>query len=161
METDFSYGVDPSVATQIDPGAAAGLAMLAGGMALFVLFFAIIMYVYFAICLMKIAKKTNTDNAWLAWIPIANLVLMIKIAQKPMWWLALFLLMFIPVVGAIAMMVIMVLLWMEISEKVGKEKWLGILWIIPIANLVLPGYLAFSKSEGGSKPSVAPENSAE
>jgi len=139
-----SYGIHTPATSSMG---VSSLLLLFGGMFIFLLVFVIAVYVYFAFCLMKMAQKTNTENAWMAWIPIANLVLMIQIARKPMWWLALFLLPIIPVVGAIATLIIVVILWMEIAGRLGKEKWLGILMIVPIANLILPGYLAFSKSE--------------
>lgn len=96
-------------------------------------------YAYLAVCLMKIAQKTNTPNGWLAWIPIANIFLMLQIAGRSMWWIILF---FIPIVS----LVISIIIWMDICEKTGKERWLGILMIVPLANIILPGYLAFSKS---------------
>ena len=94
-------------------------------------------YVYLAFCLQTIANKTNTEHGWLAWIPIANVYLMCKIAEKPWWWLLLCL---IPIVN----IVIMVILWMGIAQARDKKGWLGILMIIPIANFVVLGYLAFS-----------------
>lgn len=42
----------------------------------------ILIYIYFAYTLMIIANKTNTENLWYAWIPIVNLYLMCKIADK-------------------------------------------------------------------------------
>lgn len=42
----------------------------------------ILIYIYFAYTLMIIANKTNTENSWYAWIPIVNLYLMCKIADK-------------------------------------------------------------------------------
>ena len=42
------------------------------------------LYVYISYSLYAIAKKTNTPNAWLAWIPVANLFLMLMIAKKPL-----------------------------------------------------------------------------
>lgn len=42
----------------------------AGGLLLIYWVFAIAAYVYFAVVLQTIAKKTNTENAWFAWIPI-------------------------------------------------------------------------------------------
>ncbi len=71
----------------VPAAAAGGMAMLAGGMFLFVLLFVLAIYVLMAISLMKIANRTGTPNAWLAWIPIMNLVLMLQIADRPMWWL--------------------------------------------------------------------------
>ena len=55
-------------------------------MVIFVMIFAIIgLYIYTSFALMAIAKKTKTEPAWLAWIPIANFVLISKIA-KMHWW---------------------------------------------------------------------------
>lgn len=98
---------------------------------------------------MKIAKKTNTENGWFAWIPILNLILMIQCAKKPMWWIVMF---FIP----IANIVFMIMLWMAIAEAVKKPSWWGIMMIIPVMNVIAPGYLAFSKMEGESSNSVNP-----
>src|ERR1019366_2738258 len=47
-------------------------------------------YIYGALAFQTIAKKTNTENDWLAWIPIANIILMLNIAKKPLWWIVLF-----------------------------------------------------------------------
>jgi hypothetical protein len=100
----------------------------------------IVFYVYFAICLQVLAKKTDTPNGWLAWIPVANIFLMIQIAQKPLWW---FILLLIPIVN----IVIGVILWMKIAERRGKPNWLGILIIVPVVGIIIPGYLAFSGKE--------------
>jgi len=97
----------------------------------------IAVYVWVALCLQIIAKKTDTTNAWLAWIPIANIYLMCKVADKPGWWTILF---FIP----IANIVFAILVWMKIAEFCNRPSWLGILMIVPIANLVVPGILAFA-----------------
>ena len=104
----------------------------------------IAIYVYLAICLQTIARKTGTEHGWLAWIPIANAYLMCKVAGKPGWWLLLF---FIPIVN----IVFMVIVWMGIAEARDKKGWLGILMIVPIANLIVPGYLAFSGGNTGGE----------
>jgi len=94
-------------------------------------------YIYVALALMTIATKTNTQNAWLAWIPIANVFLMIQIAKKPVWW---FILCLIPLVN----IVMMIIIWMAIAEARNKPSWWGILLIIPVVNLIVPGYLAWA-----------------
>ena len=94
-------------------------------------------YVWMALCLHIIANKTSTPNPWLAWIPIANIYLMCKVADKPGWWLILF---FIPLVN----IVIAIIIWMGMAEARHQPSWLGILMIIPIASLVIPGVLAFA-----------------
>lgn len=104
---------------------------------LFSLVVFLVIYAYLAYSLQVIADKTSTENSWLAWIPIANIYLMCKIAGKPGWWLILFL---IPVVN----IVIGIIVLMKIAELRGKPSWVGILWILPVIGLIIPGYLAFS-----------------
>ncbi len=96
----------------------------------------IAVYVWIALCLHIIARKTNTPNPWLAWIPIANVILACQIAGKPWWWVFLFL---IPIVNLVLAIVVM---W-KICEARNKPGWLAILMIIPIANLIIFGILAF------------------
>ncbi len=93
-------------------------------------------YVYMALALQTIARKTNTKNDWLAWIPIANMVLLLEIARKPLWWL---LLLVIPLVNV----VISIVVWVGVAEARGKPSWWGLLMIVPGVNLIVPGYLAW------------------
>jgi len=102
-----------------------------------ILAFFLAFYIYHALALQTIARKTNRDDGWLAWIPIANLFLMVMIAKKPVWWVLLF---FIPLVN----FVVIVLVWMAIAETRGKPNWWGILYIIPPVSIIVPGYLAWS-----------------
>ena len=94
-------------------------------------------YIYVAYSIMVIANRTNTENSWFAWVPILNLYLLCKIADKPGWWLILFLILLVNIV-------ISIIVWMRIAEKMGKPSWLGILWVIPPLGLIVVGYLAFS-----------------
>lgn len=96
----------------------------------------IVGYVWIALCLYIIAKKTNTENPWLAWIPVANIVLACQIAGKPWWWVFLFL---IP----IANIVFGILVMWKICEVRNKPGWLALLMLVPVANLIIPGILAF------------------
>ena len=118
------------------------------GMILFIFIFVVIYYLYFAFCLFKIAKKTNTGNAWFAWLPILDFLLMIRIAKKPDWWIVL---LFLPIINILTG----ILLWMGISKALGKSQWLGIFMIITPINLIIPAYLAFSNSkESNQGPTV-------
>jgi hypothetical protein len=114
--------------------AAAGLG---AGLIMVFLVFAAACYVYMALALQTIANKTKTENSWLAWIPIANIVLMLNVAKKPIWWIVLFL---IPVVNIIFIIIV----WMAMAEARGKPSWWGILMIVPVANLITPGVLAWA-----------------
>jgi hypothetical protein len=121
---------DEDMATAAAAGA--GIIML---LVFFVIFAAI--YVYFALAFSTIAKKTNTPNAWWAWVPILNIILMLNIAKKPVWWIVLF---FVPIVS----IVIAIVVFMAVAEARGKPNWWGILMIVPVVNLIVPGYLAWA-----------------
>jgi len=104
---------------------------------LMLVFICLLPYIWTALCLHIIANKTSTPNGWLAWIPIANIYLMCKVANKPGWWTILF---FIPLVN----IVIGIIVWMGIAEVRNQPSWLGILMIIPIVNFLILGILAFT-----------------
>ncbi len=99
---------------------------------------AVLAYIFFAFCLQLIAKKTSTAHVWLAWIPIANLYLMCRVANKPPWWL---ICLFIPFLN----LIFIILLWMGIAAARNKPGWLGLLMLVPGVNIFIPVYLAFSK----------------
>jgi len=124
-----------ALAQSNDSGAAA--AALGGVFLLVMLAICAAFYIYVALALQTIAQKTNTENGWLAWIPIVNIVLMCNIAKKPVWWIILCL---IPLVN----IVIFIILWMGIAEARNKPSWWGILMIVPVVSLIVPGYLAWS-----------------
>ena len=126
-----SFADEPSGAQLATMGAAMGAILLFA----FVIFAAF--YIYWALATQTIAKKTNTENGWMAWIPVANLVLWANIAKKPVWW---GLLCLIPLVN----IVFMILLWMAIAEARNKPNWWGILLIVPVVNIIVPGYLAWA-----------------
>lgn len=110
---------------------------MAGSILAIALVCGLAVYIYMALALQTIAVKTNTANPWLAWVPIANAILMLQIAKKPLWWIVLFA---IPIVN----IVIVIMVWMGVAEARQKPNWWGILAIIPLVNVVVPGYLAWS-----------------
>jgi hypothetical protein len=112
-------------------------AAMSAGILTTLLFCSVAAYIYMALALQTIAAKTMTPNAWLAWIPIANAILMLQVAKKPLWWIILFA---IPVVN----IVIIIMVWMAVAEARQKPNWWGILAIVPVVNMVVPGYLAWS-----------------
>lgn len=137
MDPTYNY----QYSGDVPAAAAGGAALFAGGIFLFVILLVVALYVIMAISLMKIAKRTNTENAWFAWIPILNLVLMLQIAERPMWWLVFFLVPIINIVGIVLQFVI----WVDIAKRLGKSPVIGVLAaLIPI--IFMP-YLAFSGSD--------------
>ena len=97
------------------------------------------LYVFLSLALMSIANKTGTENAWFAWIPVLNIILMLQIAKKPVWWIILLL---IPLVNIIIAFII----WMAIAEARNKPAWWGIvIMLVPVVNLILIGMLAWTE----------------
>lgn len=140
--------VSAQEAVLFDDSATAGaLAGLAVGLGIFMVLIFIAIYVYYAIALMTIAKKTKTELPWLAWIPIANVYLMTQIAGlNGLWTLAIFL-PIIPIIGSIAFLAISIWWWWRIAEKRGFPGWISILFIIPLVNLVIIGVIAWGKGK--------------
>ena len=128
----------------------------------FTMFAAIIgvgIYVYAALALMTVAKRLGDKQPWLAWIPVANLVLMARLA-KMHWWPVLLLLslliVWIPVIGqalyiiSIVTLSVFGVIWLwKICEARKRPGWWAILIIIPLFGsiwmLILLGILAWSK----------------
>jgi len=132
------------------------VAMMSG----FMLFIVLAGYIYISLCLYLIAKKTEVTNPWMAWIPLVNLWTFVAAAGRQWWWLAVIAglgaLSLIPDVGIIfglLNLAAIIYLWICITENVGKNKWLGLLMIVPLVNLIFPAILAFSKQENYSSPS--------
>ena len=75
-----------------------------------IMVFTLVFYVFTSYCLMVIAQKTgHGDNGWWGFIPILNVLLILQIAGKPLWWIILLL---IPIVN----LVIMILTYLAMAE---------------------------------------------
>jgi len=94
-------------------------------------------YVLFALALMIMAKKEGVDNAWFAWVPILNFVLMLRLADMELWYILLFL---VPCVGFF----VFIYMWWQICENRGKPGILSLLMIVPLGHVLVPLYLAFT-----------------
>ncbi|MCX5709455.1 MAG: hypothetical protein NT088_01835 [Candidatus Omnitrophica bacterium] len=118
---------------------------VAAAAVLAMMFVVLVLYIYSSICIMFIAKKTAKTPAWLAWIPIGNLFLLCKVAGISYWWLLLLLVYIVPIAGPLIFLAFCGYLWYKVALARNKPGWVGILWVIPIVNLVVMGYLAFSE----------------
>ena len=98
------------------------------------------LYLYFGITLMIIAKRSNTPNSGLAFLPIANLFLMCSIGRRPGWWV---LLLLVPIVN----IVIVAMIWMSIAEVREKPVWTGALVTLPGIGLIVPLYFCFGQPQ--------------
>lgn len=123
--------MDPTLLQNLAGGAAGGalggmIGALFAGALLIALLISIALYVYLALALMTIAKKLGYKDAWIAWIPIANLFLIPILAGKKWVWGFIFL---IPIVN----LVFYVMWTWVIYEKRGFP---GALSLIPVAGFV-------------------------
>lgn len=132
-------------------GLGAVMGLIAGMLVVFIII-AIALYIYQALALMNIAKRTKTENEWLAWIPVGNLVLMANIAKMHWWPVLLLVLVFVPFINflAIIALVVFYIIWLwKICEVRGKPGWWAILTIIPFVGgiwmLILMGILAWGE----------------
>ena len=157
LDTEYQYdwdfddwGLDDTVVNseltyeEAENIAAGILATLFGGTILFfTIAIGVVAYVYTAITLQKVAKKLGDKDPWFAWVPVLNSILFFKLGNQSPWLL---LLAFVPVVGAFALSIISIIAMMKICEKMGYEKLLGLLMLIPLAGLILWGVLAWGKT---------------
>ena len=130
----------------------AGIIAFVAAFLLLVIVIMIILYLYSALALMAIAKKTKTQPAWLAFVPILNYYLTSKIAKMPWWPILLLVGFWIPFIGmiAIAVFTVFTIIWnYKMFEAVKKPGWWALFMIIPIFGtiiyLILLGVAAWGK----------------
>lgn len=123
-----------------------------GGFFMMLVVIGIASYVYLALTMMLTAQRLKVKNAWLAWIPIANLVLLSKMAKMHWWPVLLLIAFFIPLLNIIAMITLAVFafIWQwKILERRKLPGWWCLLQLIPIVGWVwryiMWGILAWGK----------------
>ena len=105
---------------------------------IFPLLIAVAVYVFFAYCLVTLGQKLGDNRPWWGWIPILQVLLMLRLAGLSYWW---FLGLLVPLVNiAVAIWV-----WVRIAQRRMKPGWVGALMIVPGVDLFVLGYLALSK----------------
>ena len=135
----------------------------------FLMFFLVVFFVvysYTALALMTVAKRLKQENAWYAWVPILNYVLMAQIAKMPWWPVLLVLgggLPWIGILFTIAGTVYVAALIWKICEARGKPGWWAVIAIIPIVgwvwSFILWGILAWGKDQTPLPKSLVPKTS--
>ena len=122
-------------------------------------FLAYMLLILGPVCIFFIAKRTgNEANAWWAFIPVLNTVLILRIAEKPLFFLAPLLLgfiglvlgalwvhpMFAPILMGVSYLLacaVSVYIFIAITEKLNlKIIWAFIMAIIPPAGLPVAAF---------------------
>ena len=114
----MDYGDYPS------GGAAAGI-----GIGLMIVYLAIILLMIIA--MWKIFSKAGKPG-WAAIIPIYNIIVLLEIVDKPLWWI---ILMFIPFVNIVINIIVTVELAKKFGQSVGFA--IGLILLAPIFYPIL------------------------
>jgi hypothetical protein len=89
----------------------------------------LVAYIISSITLWPVFKKAGEDG-WKAFVPIYNLVVWLKIVGRPTWWIAFVLLGFIPFVGAIATLVVSIIISHDLSKSFGRGVGMTVLLVL-------------------------------
>lgn len=128
---------------------ASALAMIGTLLVIFIIV-ALAVYVYTAWAWMTIGNKLKYKKSWLAWIPIANIAMILQLGGFHWAWVFLVV---VPIAGWIALAVLTIIATWHIYEKRDYPGWLSLIqignfipfvsWIAGIANLVILGLVAW------------------
>jgi len=96
-------------------------------------------YIFVSTCFWLICRKTHIAPGPLVWVPILQLIPLLRAANMPRVW---FFAYFVPVLNIIAQIV-----WcVKIVRTRGKSPWVAFLLVLPITSFFAFLYLAFSRS---------------
>ena len=96
-------------------------------------------YVFTSYCFYAMLQKIGYQNPWFAWVPIVNSWATYEAGDQSPWWV---IGLFIPLVNIVAA-IFLVVAFVNIVKKLGKNPWLILLMIIPLVNFVVQYYFAF------------------
>jgi len=88
-------------------------ATMAAGLMGFIYFFSLLVSILYIVSLWKIFAKAGKPG-WASIVPIYNVIVMLEITGKPIWWI---ILLFIPVVNLVISIIVIV----ELANKFGKS----------------------------------------
>ena len=104
------------------------------------------LYVYFALAWYTTAKKLKYKYPWLAWIPIANIALILQLGGFHWAWAFLIL---IPVLGWATLFILAIISKWRIFEKRKYPGWLSLAIILPqiggLLHMIVLGFVAWGK----------------
>jgi hypothetical protein len=99
---------------------------------------AVVFYVVQAVAFFKIAKKANIRNAWVAFIPFVQFIVVLHVIDRSGWNI---LLLLIPIANIVLLIIWMVKFYVAFSVNTGL---IVLSIVIPIAGLVVQLVIAFS-----------------
>ena len=103
-------------------------------------FFAFI--VILVACWWVIFKKAGKPG-WAAIVPIYNFLVLLQIVGRPWWWILLFLLSLIPLVGMLISLVLQLIINHDLAKSFGKGWGYAIGLTVPFVNFAVLPMFAF------------------
>jgi hypothetical protein len=102
-----------------------------------VLLICVSVYLFHCYCSMLICRKAGHPPGFLVWVPLLQLLPMLRAAGMSRWWFVAY---FVPLLNFVPS-----ILWcFKIAKARGKSLWIGVLLLLPVTNLFAFLYLAFS-----------------
>lgn len=95
-------------------------------------------YVFYSYCLFILAKKLGEQYAWMAWVPVLNIVLQMRMAKMSLWWI---LGLFVPFFN---IYVVIRMLHDGVSKRTGHGGW----WTV---GLIFLGFIFMPLTAFGYK----------
>jgi len=102
-------------------------------------FFLVALYIFFGFCLFKLGQRLGDKLAWWAWVPLLQVLLMIRLAELRYWWFILLLIPFVNIAAGIY-------IWIRIAARRSKPWWMGALMVVPGVDLFVLAHLSLSKN---------------
>jgi len=101
----------------------------------------VVLYVVFALGAWGAYKKASPqgDPAWAAFVPIYNFIVLLRVAGRPVTWAWFLLLVFIPIVGSLALLVVSIFVLNDVSKSFGHGSGftVGLVLLAPIFWYIL------------------------
>ncbi len=117
---------------------------------LLILFFSVVvLYIFFGVTQQKVAERLGLERSWQAWVPILRRIQLFKMGDQNPWFILLFL---VPVLGQLATTVLTFIVYCKIAEKLGHDKLLGLLPLIPVGVFIMWGIFAWNERNNPIQP---------
>lgn len=149
-DTEVDELISPYV-TETPTGLTAGLAAVSIGIWIVSMTIGLAAYIFMAYALSKIGKEMGYKNSWFAWIPILQAIMLFQLGNVSPW------LLLVPIVNSI----FMIIAFMNLTQRRGYDKILGLIVLTGIGTYILLYLLAWQPKTGDSivqesTPSIEP-----
>jgi len=119
------------------PAGLGSLGFISSKLLPFLLGMSLLFYLFYSYCCLLICRKAGKPPGVLIWVPLLQCIPMLRAAGMSSWWFVAF---FVPLLNLVPSV-----LWpLKIVKARSKSIWVGVLLLLPVANLIAFLYLAFS-----------------